>query len=117
MRTVLERDLAALTKRFAADVAALIVRAPLGDLSVVLQKAPARPKRSAHDAEAWCARYRLTSAESAVLRAAAEGRTRDEIRRARQTSAKTVKRQIHSLLRKTGDASLLAAVARLLREG
>jgi DNA-binding NarL/FixJ family response regulator len=65
--------------------------------------------------EAWAARHQLTPAESAILVAAAEGRTRSEID-AQQANALTAKAHVHNLLAKTGDASLLAAVTRALRE-
>jgi DNA-binding NarL/FixJ family response regulator len=53
----------------------------------------------------------------AILGAALDGKQRHEIARARGRAETTVKRQVSTLLRKTGDRSLLAAVARLLREG
>jgi DNA-binding NarL/FixJ family response regulator len=64
----------------------------------------------------WSSRYNLTPAEAWILKAACDGQTRDEMAESRQTSELTTKRQINTLLAKTGDPSLLAAVARLLRE-
>lgn len=66
--------------------------------------------------DVWRARYKLTRAESAILKAAADGWSRDQIATRRRTSLKTTKKQIHNMLGKTGDASLIAAAARLLRE-
>ncbi len=64
----------------------------------------------------WEAKYELSEAESDVLIMSAQGRRRDAIARARATSELTVKKHAANLLRKTDDASLAAAVARLLRE-
>jgi DNA-binding NarL/FixJ family response regulator len=64
----------------------------------------------------WAKRYKLTHAETSILRAAANGWSRDQIAARRKTSLKTTKTQIHKMLSKTGDASLIAAAARLLRE-
>ncbi|HEX8789933.1 MAG TPA: response regulator transcription factor [Polyangiaceae bacterium] len=64
---------------------------------------------------AWRSRYTLSDAEADVLRRAALGETRDEIAAARECSVLTVKTHVTNLLQKTGDASLHAAVGRLLR--
>jgi two-component system response regulator QseB len=64
----------------------------------------------------WIKRYKLTPAEAAILRAAAMGASRKQIAARRRRSLLTMKTQIRALLGKTGDASLLGAVARLLRE-
>jgi DNA-binding NarL/FixJ family response regulator len=42
--------------------------------------------------------------------------THEEIAAERGSSPTTIKSHVHQLLRKTGDRSMLAAVARLLRE-
>lgn len=64
----------------------------------------------------WSDRYLLTEAETDVLRRAAHGESRDAIASARGSSTATVKRQIWTLLQKTADESLHAAVDRLVRE-
>lgn len=77
----------------------------------------ARPRESIRDVvNDWSARYRLSPAEREILVAAARGTTRDELRLARRVAPSTLKRQVFTLIRKTGGASLLHAVARLLRE-
>jgi DNA-binding NarL/FixJ family response regulator len=58
----------------------------------------------------------LSVAEADVLLRAARGESRDEIAAARATSPWTIKNQIASLLRKTGDDSLHAAAERVLRD-
>lgn len=73
----------------------------------------ARIQDVAHD---WSAQYRLSPAELDILVAAAEGKSRKELLVMRNVAASTLKRQVFTLIRKTGDASLLHAVARLLRE-
>ena len=65
--------------------------------------------------ESWATRYALTPSERMILVAAAEGQSRSEID-AQQSTAVTAKTHVHNLLAKTGDSSLLAAVARALRE-
>lgn len=65
----------------------------------------------------WAERYALTQTEMAVLKAAAEGLARDQLAFERGIATTTLKKHVHNLLRKTGDASLLAAAARFLRDG
>lgn len=67
-------------------------------------------------AREWGARYVLTETEMAILVAAAEGSARDQVAFERGITTTTLKKHVHNLLRKTGDASLLAAAARLLRD-
>ena len=67
-------------------------------------------------ARQWGERYDLTETEMAILRAAAEGSEREQLAFERGISRMTLKKHVHNLLRKSGDASLLAAAARLLRE-
>jgi DNA-binding NarL/FixJ family response regulator len=67
-------------------------------------------------AQQWGERYDLTETEIAILRAAAEGSEREQLAFERGIATTTLKKHVHNLLRKTGDASLLAAAARLLRE-
>jgi DNA-binding CsgD family transcriptional regulator len=112
--TQLERDLQALAARFARDVLTLVRRAPVSEIARVLgSKGRAEPRGSA---EAWTARYGLTDAEAAILAAAVAGKTRAQVARSRGTSPETIKKQIHDLLAKTGDRSMLAATTRMLRE-
>jgi DNA-binding NarL/FixJ family response regulator len=64
----------------------------------------------------WAKRYSLTPAEAAILEAAVEGATHEELLEDRGISRGTLKKHVQHLLKKTGDPSLLAATARLLRE-
>jgi len=64
----------------------------------------------------WVTRYHLTAAEADILVAAVEGEARDAVACARGITPRTLNAHVHNLLHKTGDKSLLAAVARLLRE-
>jgi len=108
MPSAFENDLQDLAKRFAHDLVARARRASLAELAQALgAKAPS----------SWERRYGLTEAQSFILEAAVSGKTRAEISRARGTSPTTIKKQVHELLAKTGDPSLLAATTRLLREG
>jgi DNA-binding NarL/FixJ family response regulator len=64
----------------------------------------------------WGTRYGLTMAEVDLLIGAALGEDRETLAMRRNSSLGTVKVQIGSLLRKTGDRSVLEAATRLLRE-
>jgi PAS domain S-box-containing protein len=65
---------------------------------------------------AWQARYALTSAEALVLRNGVRGLPRSAITVRFGVAPATVKKHVHNLVQKTGDASLDAAVYRVLRE-
>jgi DNA-binding NarL/FixJ family response regulator len=67
-------------------------------------------------ARVWGWRYALTKTEASILIAAADGRTHDELLADRGIARGTLKKHVQNLLKKTGDPSLLAAVARMLRE-
>jgi DNA-binding NarL/FixJ family response regulator len=64
----------------------------------------------------WASRYDLTETEISLLSSAIEGSERDQLAFERGVSTTTLKKHVNNLLRKTGDESLLAAAARLLRE-
>jgi DNA-binding NarL/FixJ family response regulator len=65
---------------------------------------------------AWMALYSLSNAEGDVLRRASLGEDRRVLAEARGNSERTVGKHVTNILRLTGDASLHAAVERLLRE-
>jgi DNA-binding NarL/FixJ family response regulator len=67
-------------------------------------------------ARTWGWRYALTKTEVSILIAAADGRSREELLADRGIARGTLKKHVQNLLKKTGDASIVAAVARLLRE-
>jgi len=118
----LERATAELARRFAHDLILLWRQASLEELERVLDRASRshesrRPTRSTStSADTWRTRYGLTNVETAILKAALRGKYREAIARDRGVSVLTIKSHITRLLRKTGDRSLLAATARLLRE-
>ncbi len=76
----------------------------------------ARIVHSGRAIEEWEHLYSLTKTEVAILRAAAEGSHRDQLAFERGIDTITLKTHVHNLLKKTGDPSLLAAAARLLRD-
>jgi DNA-binding NarL/FixJ family response regulator len=80
------------------------------------REAAAFSSRLASTVESWMARYGLSEAEGDVLARAAAGQSRKEIAGARGSSELTIKKHAGTILRLTGDESLQAAVARLLRE-
>jgi DNA-binding NarL/FixJ family response regulator len=63
----------------------------------------------------WVARYNLTPAEAEVLALAIDGCPRTEIASRRDVSLATLKKQVQSLIAKTGDPSLESAANRALR--
>jgi DNA-binding NarL/FixJ family response regulator len=62
------------------------------------------------------AQYGLSEAEADILQRAAAGEDRGQMARARGSSILTVKKQIASMLAKTGSASFQALVVRCLRD-
>ena len=64
----------------------------------------------------WARRYELTETEISILNSAIEGSERDQLAFERGVSTTTLKKHVNNLLRKTGDVSLLALAARLLRD-
>jgi DNA-binding NarL/FixJ family response regulator len=72
--------------------------------------------RLQHAARRWGTGYGLTMAELDVLVGAALGESRETVAERRGSALGTVKTQIASLLRKTGDSSLHEAATRLLHE-
>ena len=75
-----------------------------------------REGQFAGSALGWSKRYSLTRTETSILEAAVEGMTYRDMLEQRGIVRGTLKKHVQNILRKTGDQSLLAAVARLLRE-
>ena len=67
-------------------------------------------------AEGWAKRYGLTPAEKSILEALTDGVTHKELLEERGIRPATLRKHIQHMLKKTGDPSILAATARLLRE-
>ncbi len=65
--------------------------------------------------ERWTLEYAFTAAERAIVELAAHGAPRSSLPELRGVASSTVKKQVQIVLTKTGDISLDAAVARLLR--
>jgi len=63
----------------------------------------------------WKLRHGLSDGETEVLQLAATGHERTRLHEIRCVEASTIKKQVASLIRKTGDTSLEGAVNRLLR--
>jgi DNA-binding NarL/FixJ family response regulator len=74
-----------------------------------------RHEKIAEVVKRWAHEYELTGAEAAMLELSALGSPRASLPEQRGVSPGTVKKQVHVLLTKTGDASLEGAVSRLLR--
>jgi DNA-binding NarL/FixJ family response regulator len=72
-----------------------------------------RAERVVH---AWTKRYGLSEAEADVLRRAVLGEDSNTLAAARDSSEETIAEHVASILRLAGDASLPAAVGRVLRE-
>ncbi len=80
-----------------------------------LQAASAESRRNA-TVTAWQQRYRLTPTESLILQQSVEGRSRADVLADKGVAHETLRKHVHNLLRKTGDASLVVAAQRALRE-
>jgi DNA-binding response OmpR family regulator len=64
----------------------------------------------------WTGRYGLSAAQDQLLRMSAHGVSRADLAVERDVLPSTIKKQAQEILRRTGDLTLDAAVARLLRE-
>jgi PAS domain S-box-containing protein len=102
----------------AVDVETTVSRATFlkGKAFIVSLREASPNKRGSDIVREWDARYNLTSAEAFVLRNALRGSSRSEITRLLCVAPSTLKKHVHNLVQKTGDASLNAAVQRVLRE-
>ena len=85
-------------------------------VAAFLEQAVAAQDHTTAVALAYATRYELSDAEHDILLRAVRGEGRDAIAAARGSSPNTVKKQVVTLLQKTGDDSLQGAVAALLRE-
>ena len=108
-------DAATINRAFELDGRYLVKPADPFRILTFFSEAARRPTL-AQCARQWGERYDLTETEIAVLRSAAEGSPRERLAFERGIAETTLKKHVHNLLRKTGDASLLAAAARLLRD-
>lgn len=81
-----------------------------------------RVRRMAHDRrmnvalDRWSRAHGLTSSETELLALGARGVSRDEFSVIRNVRPDTIRKQIQSLLQKTGDTTFEGAVNTLLRE-
>ncbi|MCL2726725.1 MAG: response regulator [Polyangiaceae bacterium] len=76
----------------------------------------ARERRTRAIIERWTSDYRLTVTEAELLSLGADGVARESFAVRRGVRPEVVRRQIHMLLRKTGDDTFESAVNALLRE-
>jgi DNA-binding NarL/FixJ family response regulator len=81
----------------------------------VLSRSRVREARIHGAVAQWAHTHDLTGTEAALLELAARGAARSELAVRREVAPSTIKKQIQTLLDKTGDGSLDAAVNRLLR--
>lgn len=63
----------------------------------------------------WTGEYALTPTEGRVLELAVAGVSRAQLAQSRDVAPSTIKKQVQTILDKTGDPTLEAAVSRLLR--
>jgi DNA-binding NarL/FixJ family response regulator len=135
-RMPLERRITELTHDFARQVLDALRNASLNEIvanralgalrqaslqEIIAMTAPGVEPTKANNkgmsmVDGWAKRYKLSPAQAWIMQAVVDGKTRDQIAAERGTSLVTTKSHIHQLLKKTGDESLLAAVARLYRE-
>lgn len=107
-------DAATINRAFELDGRYLVKPADPLRILAFFGKAAHRPTTE-QLAREWGERYDLTETEVAILVAGAEGSERDQVAFERGIATTTLKKHVHNLLRKTGDPSLLAAAARMLR--
>ncbi len=112
-------DATRLSQAFSLGVAYLVKPASSTQLDRFALEARARHLKNTSWLRAligeWVARYGLTPAEEQVLALALDGNSRTEIAERRAVTAATLKKQVQSLLAKTGDSSLESATNRALR--
>lgn len=81
-----------------------------------LERKEARERRTRAIIERWTADYGLSPTEVELLELGADGVARDEFSGRRGVRPDTIRKQIQTLLRKTGDETFEGAVNSLLRE-
>jgi DNA-binding NarL/FixJ family response regulator len=108
-----------LSRAFTLGVTYLVKPASSAQLQLFAMLARARHLKSSGWLRSvlatWVARYGLTPAEEQVLAMAIDGYPRNEIAARRNVTPSTLKKQVQSLLAKTGDATLESATNRALR--
>jgi DNA-binding response OmpR family regulator len=81
-----------------------------------LSRRTARERRTRVTLERWAKDYSLSDTEIELLSLGADGVARDEFSRLRGVRPDTIRKQIQTLLQKTGDDTFEGAVNSLLRE-
>ena len=112
-------DAARLSRAFTLGVTYLVKPASASQLRQFAMRARARHLKSRGWLRAvmasWVERYGLTPAEEQILALAIDGVPRLEIAARRAVTVSTLKKQVQSLLARTGDATLESAANRALR--
>lgn len=112
-------DAARLSQAFTLGVTYLVKPASSTQLRQFAMRARARQLRNSEWLRAvmasWVERYGLTPAEEQILALAIDGVPRLEIAARRDVTVSTLKKQVQSLLARTGDATLESAANRALR--
>ena len=112
-------DAARLSQAFTLGVTYLVKPASSTQLRQFAMRARARHLRNSGWLRAvmasWVERYGLTPAEEQILALAIDGVPRLEIAARRDVTLSTLKKQVQSLLARTGDATLESAANRALR--
>jgi DNA-binding NarL/FixJ family response regulator len=109
-------DAATINRAFDLRARFLVKSGELAQIDGFIREALATERRIDDAVSSWAQRYDLSLTESEVLIATAQGCSRDAVISARGITRATFKRHVVNMLAKTGDTSLLYAVARLLRE-
>jgi len=102
----------------AFDLGAQYLVKPVSQRRIVsfIEQALAAPHPIGDAVDAWGRTFHLSEAERDILLRSALGASRRAIADVRATSVLTVKKQVATMLQKTGEDSLHTAVAVLLRE-
>lgn len=109
-------DPSTINRAFDLDARFLVKPGDWGHIEAFVRRALAADERVEDVVAIWARKYGLSATETDILLATAKGTPRDQLASERDIALATFKRHVGNLLGKTGDASLMRAAARLLRE-
>ena len=109
-------DPEAINRAYDLDARFLVKPGEWAHIDTFVRRALAAEERIEDVAVLWMRAYGLSPTETAILVATAKGTSREDVVGERDIAVATFKRHVVNLLAKTGDASLMHAAARLLRE-
>ncbi len=109
-------DPATINRAFDLEARFLVKPGEWAHIDAFVRRALAAAERVEDVVAEWARKYDLSATEAAILVETAKGTSREQVASDRDIALATFKRHVVNLLAKTGDASLMRAAARLLRE-